>query len=101
MGVPKRKVSKSRKGERRAHLALRPTLVECDHCHELKRAHRVPDLRLAQRPRGGATAGAHPDRVRPLTVGPMRIAVDAMGGDLAPREIVGGPSTTPRATPMR
>ncbi|HEX9737909.1 MAG: 50S ribosomal protein L32 [Chloroflexota bacterium] len=42
MGVPKRKVSKSRQGERRAHLALRaPTLVECDHCHELKRAHTV------------------------------------------------------------
>jgi large subunit ribosomal protein L32 len=42
VGVPKRRVSKSRKGERRAHLALRaPTLVECDHCHELKRAHTV------------------------------------------------------------
>ena len=40
MGVPKRKVSKSRQGERRAHLALSaPPLVECDHCHELKRAH--------------------------------------------------------------
>ena len=40
MGVPKRKVSKARQGERRAHLALTPpVLVECDHCHELKQAH--------------------------------------------------------------
>ena len=42
MGVPKRKVSKARQGERRAHLAIgAPPLVECDHCHELKRAHHV------------------------------------------------------------
>lgn len=42
MGVPKRKVSKARQGERRAHLALSvPPLVECSHCHELKRAHHV------------------------------------------------------------
>ena len=40
MGVPKRKVSKARQGERRAHLAISvPPLVECAHCHELKRAH--------------------------------------------------------------
>jgi large subunit ribosomal protein L32 len=40
VGVPKRKVSKARQGERRAHLGLSaPALVECDHCHELKRAH--------------------------------------------------------------
>ena len=42
MGVPKRKVSKARQGERRAHLAIgAPPLVECSHCHELKRAHHV------------------------------------------------------------
>ncbi len=42
MGVPKRKVSKARQGERRAHLALQPPpLVECDHCHEMKIAHHV------------------------------------------------------------
>jgi large subunit ribosomal protein L32 len=42
VGVPKRKVSKARQGERRAHLAIgAPPLVECDHCHELKRAHHV------------------------------------------------------------
>ena len=40
MGVPKRKVSKARQGERRAHLAISvPPLVGCEHCHELKRAH--------------------------------------------------------------
>jgi large subunit ribosomal protein L32 len=42
VGVPKRRVSKARQGERRAHLAIgAPALVECDHCHELKRAHHV------------------------------------------------------------
>jgi len=42
VGVPKRKVSKARQGERRAHLAISaPPLVECEHCHELKRAHHV------------------------------------------------------------
>jgi large subunit ribosomal protein L32 len=42
VGVPKRKVSKARQGERRAHLAIgAPPLVECSHCHELKRAHHV------------------------------------------------------------
>ncbi len=42
MGVPKRRVSHARKGERRAHLALSvPKLVECDHCHEMKLPHHV------------------------------------------------------------
>jgi large subunit ribosomal protein L32 len=42
VGVPKRKVSKARQGERRSHLAISaPPLVECEHCHELKRAHHV------------------------------------------------------------
>jgi large subunit ribosomal protein L32 len=42
VGVPKRKVSKARQGERRAHLAISaPPLVECPHCHELMRAHYV------------------------------------------------------------
>ncbi|HET9613523.1 MAG TPA: 50S ribosomal protein L32 [Candidatus Limnocylindrales bacterium] len=40
MGVPKRRVSHARQGERRAHLALSvPELVECDHCHEMRRPH--------------------------------------------------------------
>jgi large subunit ribosomal protein L32 len=42
MGVPKRKVSHARQGERRSHLALAlPTLIECSHCHEPKLPHRV------------------------------------------------------------
>jgi len=40
MGVPKRRVSHARQGERRSHLALTPPkLEECPHCHELKRPH--------------------------------------------------------------
>lgn len=40
MGVPKRRVSKARQGERRAHHALTlAQLEECPHCHQQKRAH--------------------------------------------------------------
>ena len=40
MGLPKRKVSHARQGDRRAHLALTaPSLVECSHCHQMRRAH--------------------------------------------------------------
>ena len=40
MGVPKRRVSKARKGDRRSHHALSaPPLVECPHCHEKKQSH--------------------------------------------------------------
>ena len=55
MGVPKRKVSKARQGERRSHLAISaPPLVECEHCHELKRAHHVcPTCGWYNGPRGG------------------------------------------------
>jgi large subunit ribosomal protein L32 len=42
MGVPKRRVSHARQGDRRAHLALSlPQLEECPHCHQAKRAHRA------------------------------------------------------------
>lgn len=42
MGVPKRRVSHARQGERRSHLAIDlPNLEECPHCHEQKRQHRV------------------------------------------------------------
>jgi large subunit ribosomal protein L32 len=42
MGVPKRRVSHARQGERRSHLAIElPKLEECPHCHELKQPHRV------------------------------------------------------------
>jgi large subunit ribosomal protein L32 len=40
MGVPKRRVSHARQGERRAHHALSvPHLEECPHCHQPKRPH--------------------------------------------------------------
>jgi len=40
MGVPKRRVSTTRKRERRSHHALTvPRLEECSHCHQPKRPH--------------------------------------------------------------
>lgn len=40
MGVPKRKVSHARQGDRRSHHALgMPALEECPHCHEPKQTH--------------------------------------------------------------
>lgn len=42
MGVPKRKVSHARQGDRRAHLAIDvPTLESCPHCRQPKRIHRA------------------------------------------------------------
>ena len=42
MGVPKRRVSHARQGERRSHLAIDLLhLEECSHCHETKRQHHV------------------------------------------------------------
>lgn len=40
--LPKRKISKARKGERRSHLHIQPsTLVECASCHNLMVPHRI------------------------------------------------------------
>jgi len=40
MGVPKRRVSHARQGDRRSHLAIAtPHLEECAHCHESKLPH--------------------------------------------------------------
>jgi large subunit ribosomal protein L32 len=42
MAVPKRKQSKSRRDKRRANYKLSaPVVVECPHCHQPKRPHRV------------------------------------------------------------
>ena len=42
MAVPKRKTSKARRDQRRAHWKLTvPGIVECPQCHEPKLAHRV------------------------------------------------------------
>jgi large subunit ribosomal protein L32 len=67
MGVPKRKVSHARQGERRSHLALSaPRLDECPHCHQPKRPHHVcPNcgwykgrLAVELKPAGDATSGS-------------------------------------------
>ncbi len=40
MGLPKRKVSHARQGDRRSHAAIStPKLVACSHCHEMKLQH--------------------------------------------------------------
>ncbi len=40
--LPKRKISRARQGERRAHLFLKPAaLVECPQCHERRLPHRA------------------------------------------------------------
>jgi large subunit ribosomal protein L32 len=42
MAVPKKKISKSRRDQRRAHDALKPGVYEeCPECGELKRPHHV------------------------------------------------------------
>ena len=42
MAVPKKKVSPSRRGMRRSHMALpKEGHVECSNCGELKRSHHV------------------------------------------------------------
>ena len=42
MAVPKKKVSKSRRGQRRSHDAFRATtLVECSNCGEMKLPHHI------------------------------------------------------------
>jgi len=42
MAVPFRKTSKARRDKRRTHFKLQlPGMVKCDHCGEMKLAHRV------------------------------------------------------------
>ncbi|MCA9484692.1 MAG: 50S ribosomal protein L32 [Nitrospina sp.] len=42
MPVPKKRASRSRRGNRRAHDALKvPAFSECPQCHEMMRPHRV------------------------------------------------------------
>lgn len=40
MGVPKRRVSHARQGDKRSHLAISvPQLESCTHCHQPKQSH--------------------------------------------------------------
>ncbi len=42
MPVPKKRMSPSRKGNRRSHDALKvPVYSECSECHEMKRPHHI------------------------------------------------------------
>ena len=68
MGVPKRRVSHARQGDRRAHLALTlPQLEECPHCHQPKRAHRVDRDPYATARRGAGRGGLVVHGVRTRT----------------------------------
>ena len=87
MAVPKKKTSKSRRDKRRAtHRLEAPRVNECPNCHQPKRPHHaVPELQDVPRPRRRAARIA-----RPVGRVPVRVAVDAMGGDRGPDEIVAG-----------
>ena len=89
MAVPKRKTPRSKTRMRRAsnwRLAA-PARSLCPNCGAVEAAaHRLRQLRLVPRP-PGARRRLSSGRSGAVT---MRIAVDAMGGDRAPGEIVAG-----------
>ena len=86
MAVPKRKTSKARRDQRRAqHKIEAPRVNACPQCGSPKRAApRLPDLRHVQGARDRAPP--HPGTVESVP----RIAVDALGGDRGPGEVVAG-----------
>ncbi len=95
MAVPKKKTSKAKSRSRRASnwvLGL-PARSVCPQCHQAKVPHVVcPHVRVVQGPAGHrdrlvAVASA---RARGVVRGGLPVAVDAMGGDNAPGEIVAG-----------
>ena len=89
MAVPKRKTPRSKTRMRRASswTLEAPARSLCPNCAAVKLpAHRLRELRLVPRP-PDARRRLSPGGVRSDT---MRIAVDAMGGDRAPGEIVAG-----------
>ncbi len=78
MPNPKRRHSHARKNKRRAHDFLTaPALAKCPNCHEMKQPHQVC-------PHCGYYKG------REVVDTGITIAVDAMGGDHAPRPEVEG-----------
>ena len=87
MPNPKRRHSKTRTAKRRTHDALKPVgLSECPHCHEPKPPHRV--CANCGYYRGRQAQGGR-RRLEFRTADPemIWIAVDAMGGDFAPRHV--------------
>ena len=89
MAVPKRKTSKARRDKRRAQHAIdAPRVSTCENCGAPKQAHRVCPTCKTYR---GARSG--PARARPVARAPrmaVRVAIDALGGDHAPDEVVAG-----------
>jgi glycerol-3-phosphate acyltransferase PlsX len=86
MGNPKRRHTHTRGAKRRTHYKLdMPGLSRCKQCGELHPASpRLPRVRLLSRTQ--IQPGDYRGRDRRV----MRIAVDAMGGDYAPQEVVLG-----------
>ena len=99
MAVPKKKTSQARRNQRRAHHAISgPGLVACPNCGEPHVPHRV--CRECGYYKGRtAVAVEDANRVRATTGPPVRIAVDALGGDNAPREVVAGAVAAARGLP--
>ena len=119
MGVPKRRVSHARQGERRSHLALElPKLEECPHCHEPKRPHHAcpncgyysgrqassrrrrratSSLLTRGRPIGRATR--RPGRDRARTGAASASPSTRWAATTPPTRSSTAPSTTPRRTP--
>src|SRR4029078_12558579 len=84
MAVPKRKTSKSRRDKRRAtHKLEAPRVNTCPQCGSPKRAHRVC-------PTCGTYKGREVEPLRLRLPCFLRFAVDALGGDNAPREVILG-----------
>ena len=119
MGVPKRKVSHAGRGPAGPPRTDPAALEACPHCHEPKLPHHVcPNCGWYRGPpRGRAEArrrvteeaasyrGDHErpddamgDRATETGRG-VRVAVDAMGGDHGPTEVVPARSSTPEPTP--
>ena len=96
MAVPKKKTSKAKSRSRRASnwvLGL-PARSVCPQCQPRQGAPRgVPELRVVQGPagrRGRLVAGASAPARGVVRRRVLPVAVDAMGGDRAPGEIVAG-----------
>ena len=88
MPLPKRRHSRTRGRKRRTHYKMvAPTRSVCPQCREVKLpAPDLPALRLLQGARGPDRRG----RVAAASPLPMKIALDAMGGDFGPAVVVEG-----------